>query len=91
MFDALRVTSSQDHPGTRVGVPRESRGGERRVVLVPKMVEKLPGRGTQVVIEYGLSEDVLIQTRCSSRPGATINDLLTAPPATTMSLARWHR
>ncbi|MGH8571690.1 MAG: NAD(P)(+) transhydrogenase (Re/Si-specific) subunit alpha, partial [Gammaproteobacteria bacterium] len=45
MFDALRVTSSQDHQGTRVGVPRESRDGERRVALVPKMVEKLAGRG----------------------------------------------
>ena len=53
MFDALRVTSSQDHSGTRVGVPRESKDGERRVALVPKMVEKLTGRGDLYRVRVG--------------------------------------
>jgi NAD(P) transhydrogenase subunit alpha len=74
MFDALRVTSSQDQQGTRVGVPRESRDGERRVALVPKMVEKLTGRGLQVVVESGAGVGALMPDELFIEAGATIGD-----------------
>ncbi|MGH3889118.1 MAG: NAD(P)(+) transhydrogenase (Re/Si-specific) subunit alpha, partial [Pseudonocardiaceae bacterium] len=74
MFDALRVTSSQDQQGTRVGVPRESQDGERRVALVPKMVEKLVGRGLQVVVESGAGVGALMPDELFTEAGATIDD-----------------
>jgi proton-translocating NAD(P)+ transhydrogenase subunit alpha len=74
MFNALRVTSSQDHHSTRVGVPRESRDGERRVALVPKMVEKLVGRGMQVVVESGAGVGALMPDELFTEAGATIDD-----------------
>src|SRR5581483_2375859 len=73
MFDALRVTSSQDSPGIRVGVPRESREGERRVALVPKAVEKLVRRGLQVVVEPGAGVGALMPDEMFIDAGATID------------------
>jgi NAD(P) transhydrogenase subunit alpha len=37
----------------RIGVPRETRVGERRVALVPESVKKLVGAGIQVAVESG--------------------------------------
>jgi NAD(P) transhydrogenase subunit alpha len=37
----------------RIGVPEETRVGERRVALVPESVKKLVGAGIQVVVEGG--------------------------------------
>ena len=74
MLNALRVTSSQDKQGTRVGVPRESRDGERRVALVPQMVEKLAGRGLQVVVEPGAGVGALMPDEMLIEAGATIGD-----------------
>ncbi|MCA1820868.1 MAG: NAD(P)(+) transhydrogenase (Re/Si-specific) subunit alpha, partial [Pseudonocardia sp.] len=74
MFDALRVTSSQDHSGIRVGVPRESKDGERRVALVPKMVEKLTGRGLQIVVESGAGIGALIPDELFIEAGAAIDE-----------------
>lgn len=73
MFDALRVTSSQDSPGIRVGVPRESGEGERRVALVPKAVEKLIRRGLQVVVEPGAGVGALMPDEMFIDAGATID------------------
>ncbi len=68
------VTSSQDKQGTRVGVPGESREGERRVALVPKMVEKLVGRGLRVVVEAGAGVGALMPDEMFTEAGATIGD-----------------
>ncbi|MFF2655717.1 hypothetical protein [Streptomyces sp. NPDC058045] len=38
---------------TSIGVPRESTPGERRVALVPKVVERLRSQGLTVVVEPG--------------------------------------
>ncbi len=40
----------------RVGVPRESREGERRVALIPDSVRSLAGESLEVVIEAGAGE-----------------------------------
>jgi NAD(P) transhydrogenase subunit alpha len=70
----LRVTSTGDHQGTRVGVPKESRDGERRVALVPKVVEKMVGKGLQVVVESGAGDGALMPDSMFTEAGATIGD-----------------
>ena len=40
----------------RVGVPKESREGERRVALVPDVVKSLTGREIEVAVESGAGE-----------------------------------
>jgi NAD(P) transhydrogenase subunit alpha len=59
---------------TTVGVPRESGDGERRVALVPKVVEKLRGRGVQIVVESGAGLGALIPDEVYTEAGATIGD-----------------
>lgn len=59
---------------TTVGVPRESVVGERRVALVPKIVEKLRTRGVAVVVESGAGLGALIPDELYTEAGATIGD-----------------
>ncbi|OLT11452.1 NAD(P) transhydrogenase subunit alpha [Pseudonocardia sp. CNS-139] len=59
---------------TTVGVPRESAAGERRVALVPKVVEKLRSRGVEVVVEAGAGLGALIPDSLFTDAGATIGD-----------------
>ena len=40
----------------KVGVPRESADGERRVALVPDVVKRLQTKGVEVVVEAGAGE-----------------------------------
>ena len=40
----------------RVGVPKESREGERRVALIPDVVQSLTGDGLEVAVESGAGE-----------------------------------
>ena len=62
-------------PGrTTVGVPRESGAGERRVALVPKVVEKLVSRGVEIVVESGAGLGALIPDEVYSEAGATVGD-----------------
>jgi NAD(P) transhydrogenase subunit alpha len=73
---------------TTVGVPREAGPGERRVALVPKVVDKLRSRGVEVVVEAGAGLGALIPDQLFTQAGATIGDpwacdvvLKVAPPA----------
>ncbi|QJY46487.1 Re/Si-specific NAD(P)(+) transhydrogenase subunit alpha [Pseudonocardia broussonetiae] len=75
--------------GTTVGVPRESGADERRVALVPKVVEKLRTRGVEVVVESGAGLGALIPDELYVAAGATIGDpwsadvvVKVAPPST---------
>lgn len=75
--------------GTTVGVPRESGADERRVALVPKVVEKLRTRGVEVVVESGAGLGALIPDDLYVAAGATIGDpwsadvvVKVAPPST---------
>ncbi|MBA2309485.1 MAG: Re/Si-specific NAD(P)(+) transhydrogenase subunit alpha [Pseudonocardiales bacterium] len=58
----------------RIGVPKESVAGERRVALVPKVVEKLTGRGLPVVVESGAGVGALMPDELFEAAGATIGD-----------------
>ncbi|MBC8090345.1 MAG: Re/Si-specific NAD(P)(+) transhydrogenase subunit alpha [Pseudonocardia sp.] len=75
--------------GTIVGVPRESGADERRVALVPKVVEKLRKRGVEIVVESGAGLGALIPDELYTAAGATIGDawsadvvVKVAPPTT---------
>jgi H+-translocating NAD(P) transhydrogenase subunit alpha len=59
---------------TTVGVPRESAAGERRVALVPKVVEKLRTRGVEVVVKAGAGLGALIPDELFTQAGATVGD-----------------
>ncbi len=57
-----------------VGVVRETADGERRVALVPKVVEALVKKGVPVVVETGAGLGALIPDELFTEAGATIGD-----------------
>ncbi len=57
-----------------VGVPREVAAGERRVALVPKVVEKLRSLGVEVLVEAGAGLGALIPDEAYQQAGAKIGD-----------------
>jgi NAD(P) transhydrogenase subunit alpha len=59
---------------TLIGVPRETAAGERRVALVPKVVERLHAAGFAVVVETGAGAGALISDEQYQQAGATIGD-----------------
>lgn len=70
-----------------VGVARESRPGERRVALVPKLIERLIKRGLRVVVEPGAGAQAHLADEVFVRAGAEIGEpwsadvvLKVAPP-----------
>ena len=57
----------------RVGVPRESTAGERRVALVPETIGRLP-EGVEVVIEPGAGTAAAFTDAAYTEAGATLGD-----------------
>lgn len=58
----------------RIGVPKETVEGERRVALVPEVVRKLTGSGLDVVVERGAGAEALIPDGSFEEAGATLTD-----------------
>jgi NAD(P) transhydrogenase subunit alpha len=58
----------------RVGVPRESTQGERRVALVPETVGKLTAAGFEIVVESGAGAQASFPDEAYTGAGATIGD-----------------
>jgi NAD(P) transhydrogenase subunit alpha len=58
----------------RIGVPKETAPGERRVALVPEVVRKLTGKGHEVVVEPGAGEQALVPDRLFAEAGASTGD-----------------
>jgi NAD(P) transhydrogenase subunit alpha len=58
----------------RIGVPKETAAGERRVALVPEVVRKLTGKGHEVVVEAGSAAGALLPDSEYTEAGATIGD-----------------
>jgi len=58
----------------RIGVPKETAAGERRVALVPEVVRKLAGGGHEVVVEAGAGEQALLPDALYTDAGAQIGD-----------------
>ena len=53
----------------RIGVPKETAEGERRVALVPEVVQKLTGAGHEVIVEATRPSK---RREPSSRPRETV-------------------
>jgi NAD(P) transhydrogenase subunit alpha len=58
----------------KVGVPKESAPGERRVALVPEIVSRLASGGFDVVVEQGAGEAASFLDTAFTEAGATIGD-----------------
>jgi NAD(P) transhydrogenase subunit alpha len=58
----------------RLGVPKESVEGERRVALVPDVVRKLSAKGVSVVVEPGAGAGALLADRLYVDAGAEVGD-----------------
>ena len=58
----------------RLGVPKETAPGERRVALVPEVVKKLKAKGVDVVVEPGAGEQALIPDGLYEAAGAELGD-----------------
>jgi H+-translocating NAD(P) transhydrogenase subunit alpha len=58
----------------RIGVPKETAAGERRVALVPEVVRKLTAKDHEVVVEAGAAEGALLADEQYTEAGATIGD-----------------
>jgi H+-translocating NAD(P) transhydrogenase subunit alpha len=57
-----------------VSVPKEQAAGERRVALVPEVVERLVQAGLQVTVESGAGDGAHHPDRAYEEAGATIGD-----------------
>jgi NAD(P) transhydrogenase subunit alpha len=58
----------------KVGVPRESADGERRVALVPDAVKGLSAKGIDVVVESGAGEGAAIPDSAYEEAGGSVAD-----------------
>jgi H+-translocating NAD(P) transhydrogenase subunit alpha len=58
----------------RVGVPKETAEGERRVALVPEVVAKLEAKGVDVLVQSGAGADALLPDEVFADAGARLSD-----------------
>jgi NAD(P) transhydrogenase subunit alpha len=56
----------------KIGVPKETADGERRVALVPEVTRKLADAGHQVIVERGAGDGALIPDAHFEEAGATL-------------------
>jgi NAD(P) transhydrogenase subunit alpha len=56
----------------KIGVPKETAEGERRVALVPEIVRKLSGNGLDVLVQSGLGEGALLSDALYEEAGAKV-------------------
>ncbi|MPY99370.1 MAG: Re/Si-specific NAD(P)(+) transhydrogenase subunit alpha [Actinophytocola sp.] len=70
----MTETESGDARPITIGVVAESGEDERRVALVPKMVQRLTRRGARVVVASGAGADAHLSDDGYTEVGATIGD-----------------
>jgi len=58
----------------KVGVPKETAPGERRVALVPEVVSRLASAGFEIVVERGAGEEAAFSDEEYEQAGATLVD-----------------
>jgi NAD(P) transhydrogenase subunit alpha len=58
----------------RIGIPKETAPGERRVAMVPDVAKRLTGAGHEVLVERGAGELAAIPDEALAQAGATITD-----------------
>jgi NAD(P) transhydrogenase subunit alpha len=57
----------------RIGVPKETAGGEHRVALVPEVVSKLKAKGLDVLVQSGAGTDALVPDAAFAEAGAELS------------------
>lgn len=62
----------------RIGVPRETAAGERRVAFVPESVARLVKSGLEVVVERDAGRQAFFADDAYAKAGATLTDSTTA-------------
>ncbi len=62
----------------RIGVPKETAEGERRVALVPEVARKLTSAGHEVLVQVGAGAEAMIPDGHFADAGATVTDDLAA-------------
>src|SRR5215212_6150272 len=58
----------------RIGIPKETAPGERRVAMVPDVARRLTGAGHEVLVERGAGVQAAIPDEALENAGATIAD-----------------
>jgi proton-translocating NAD(P)+ transhydrogenase subunit alpha len=58
----------------RIGIPKETAPGERRVAMVPDVAKRLTGAGHEVLVERGAGVEAAIPDAALESAGATIVD-----------------
>jgi NAD(P) transhydrogenase subunit alpha len=58
----------------KIGVPKETADGERRVALVPEVVKRLSGQGHEVLVQRGAGAGALIPDAAYEEAGAKLVD-----------------
>jgi NAD(P) transhydrogenase subunit alpha len=58
----------------RIGVPKETAEGERRVAVVPDVVRRMSAAGHEVVVEPGAGDGAGVTDEAFTEAGATIGD-----------------
>src|SRR5919197_2128389 len=56
----------------KVGVPKETTPGERRVALVPETVSRLAGQGFELLVDSGAGEAASLQDSAYADAGAQV-------------------
>ena len=56
----------------RIGVPKETAAGERRVALVPEVVSKLQAKGLDVLVQSGAGAEALLSDEAYTDAGAKV-------------------
>jgi H+-translocating NAD(P) transhydrogenase subunit alpha len=80
----------------KVGVPKESADGERRVALVPDVVKRLGAKDVEVVVEAGAGERALMPDALFTEAGASVGDpwdadvVVKVAPPTEEEIGRLH-
>ena len=75
---ASQASGADTGAATRVGVPKETAPGERRVAMVPAVAARLGAAGLSVVVEAGAGTQAQIPDDEFERVGAVIGDPWTA-------------
>ncbi len=66
------ATEWTEGSNVKIGVPKETAAGERRVALIPSVVSRLVGSGTQVVVESGAGAGSFFSDQEYEKAGATM-------------------
>src|SRR3954464_4139212 len=58
----------------RIGIPKETTPGEKRVAMVPDVARRLTGAGHEVLVERGAGVQAAIPDETLEEAGATVAD-----------------